>query len=285
MADEKGAGFVSGKGITTIDQADEEIKVDRQSICMADDVSAPNGDVIEVSEQDRLEDVMKKVANYLPKIRYVVWAVDSGKEAIAYIIVGKNPGDLGGGRFRRQVYEGEQYQYELCRKNQLFLEMKIKALHCSHFRSEKEGVTSLEKAKCCMKERFLERLKTDGGSLCIWGEWFGRPQEHFHVVESVRWGRDEIRIYFEEGESLFIQKPTKIINEEKRLVIGDAESVLWVWYAYGREHIYENLYVRQYTKNTDGMVRRAEGKRSDVRIGEGSLFYPMEEEAVWLGLN
>ena len=147
MADEKGAG----KGITTIDQADErrkmhvkEIKVDRQSICMADDVSAPNGDVIEVSEQDRLEDVMKKVANYLPKIRYVVWA-------IAYIIVGKNPGDLGGGRFRRQVYEGEQYQYELCRKNQLFLEMKIKALHCSHFRSEKEGVTSLEKAKCCMK--------------------------------------------------------------------------------------------------------------------------------------
>ncbi len=84
---------------------------------------------------------------------------------------------------------------------------------------------------------------------------------------------------------MFILKPTKIINEEKRLVIGDAESVLWVWYTYGMENIHENLYVRQYAKNADGTVRRAEGKRSDVRVGEGSLFCPIKEEAVWLGLN
>lgn len=30
----------------------EEIKVDRQSICMADDVTAPNESVIEVTERD-----------------------------------------------------------------------------------------------------------------------------------------------------------------------------------------------------------------------------------------
>ena len=45
-----------------------------------------------------------------------------------------------------------------------------------------------------------------------------------------------------------------IINENERLVIKDATRVLWVWYDYGREHTYENLYVRQYTKSADRKI-------------------------------
>ena len=45
-----------------------------------------------------------------------------------------------------------------------------------------------------------------------------------------------------------------IINENERLVIKDATRVLWVWYDYCREHTYENLYVRQYTKSADGKI-------------------------------
>lgn len=131
-------------------------------------------------------------------------------------------------------------------------------------------------------KRFSKRLKIDGGSLCIWGEWFGRPFDNFHVVETVCWEKDEIKIYFQGGESLYIQNPTKIINEEKQLVIGDAASVQWEWYYYGKEQVYENMYVRQYIKNADGTIIRTEGKRSEIKAGEGSLFSPVKEEAVWL---
>lgn len=240
----------------------KEIKVDRQSICMADDVTAPNEDMIAVSEKDLLTDVMEKVAAYLPKMTDTAWAVDSGKEVVAYIIMGK---------------QGKPFQYELCQKNQIFLEMGIQALHCSHFQVRGERMEPLEEAKRCMKERFVERLKIDGGSLCIWGEWFGRPQDNFHVVEAVCWMKDEIRIQFREGESLFIYKPAKIRNEKKQLVIEDAENVLWVWYAYGKPHTYENMYVRQYIKNANGRIIRADGKP-----GKSILCQSMEEKAVLL---
>lgn len=141
----------------------------------------------------------------------------------------------------------------------------------------------VEMKNCSMRERFVERLQIDGGNLCSWGEWFGRPYDNFHVVERVRWTKDKIQIHFEEEKSLYIRKPAKIMNEEKRLVIGDAAEILWVWYAYGKAHSYENMYVRQYTKHADGIIIRAEGKRSDVRNGDGILFHPLKEVAVYLG--
>lgn len=246
----------------------EEIKVDRQSICMADDVTAPNESVIEVTERDALMDVMVKVAAYLPQIDDSVWAVDSGKEVIAYILLDGH---------------GIPARYKLCKKNQRFLKMEIRMLHCSYFHSKGESRSLLERAEQCMKERFVEKLKIDGGSLCIWGEWFGRPHDNYHAVESVRWEKDEIQINFQEGESLFIYKPEKILNGKKKLVIGNAQKVLWVWNAYGRAQVYENMFVRQYTKDANGMILRAEGKRKDVRDGDGSAFHSNDGAAVWLG--
>ena len=74
-----------------------------------------------------------------------------------------------------------------------------------------------------------------------------------------------------------------IINENERLVIKDATRVLWVWYDYGREHTYENLYVRQYTKSADGKIIRAEGKRHAIKKDDGVVFCPVGENAVDLG--
>ena len=124
-----------------------QIKVDRQSVCMGDDVTAPNEKVIDISETDMLSDVVEKVAMYLPKMSNAVWAVDSGKEIIAYIIMGD-----------RNV----SVPYELYLENQVFGEMGIKALHCSYFPSYDEEIPPLEKAKRCMEERFIEKLKIKG---------------------------------------------------------------------------------------------------------------------------
>lgn len=255
-----------------------KIRVDRESVCMGDDCNAPNEELLDLDNKDMFSDVLKKVAFYLPQMSDVIWAVDSGRKVLGYILMDQN----------------RQHHFELCQRDQLFSEMGIRALHCSYFHSHRfmhnvngvitekfpEQKTLLEKVKYSMKERFLEELKIVGGSLCIWGEWFGRPYEYFHTVESVRWERTKIAIHFDQGESLYISNPTKTVNQEKKLLVGDATKVLFVWYEYGKEHTYDNMYVRQYTKGADGRILRAEGKRRDVNNNDGIVFQPWDENAV-----
>lgn len=127
-----------------------------------------------------------------------------------------------------------------------------------------------------------DKLMIEGGSLCIWGEWFGRPYDNFHKVKSVRWEECEIIIYFDQDESLYISNPSNITNEDKQLCIGEASKILFAWYYYGKPRTYENLYVRQYTKDTDGTIVRAEGKRRDVKDGDGIVFQPKSENAIYI---
>ncbi len=134
-----------------------------------------------------------------------------------------------------------------------------------------------------MKERFLDELKINRGSLCIWGEWFGEPQDNIHIIETVKWEENEIALHFKGEESLYISNPVGIVNENESFVIRDAAQILWVWYSYGKEHTYENLYVRQYTKSADGKIIRAEGKRCDIKDTDGTVFNPMGENAVCIG--
>lgn len=127
-----------------------------------------------------------------------------------------------------------------------------------------------------------DKLMIEGGSLCIWGEWFGRPYDNSHKVKSVRWEECEIIIYFDQDESLYISNPSNIINEDKQLCIGEASKILFTWYYYGKPRTYENLYVRQYTKDTDGTIVRAEGKRRDVKDSDGIVFQPKSEHAIYI---
>ncbi len=256
------------------------VRVDRESVCLGDDCTAPNEKLFPIGKRDKLSDIFRMIAEYLPHMYDVVWAVDSGKKVIGYIVMDMM----------------EQVRYEFCLEDQVFCELDIKALHCSYFHpgscmytKGENGVviekhpecrTLLDKAKCCMQERFLYELKVKGGGLCIWGEWFGRPHDNFHIVDTVRWEKNEIILRFEEGEALYISNPMGIINEKEQLIIRDARRILWVWYYYGREHTYDNMYVRQYTKSADGKIIRAEGKRCDIRDGDGVVFRPMGENAI-----
>lgn len=125
------------------------------------------------------------------------------------------------------------------------LVMNLQGMRCvypiQNFHSKEESRSLLERAGQCMKERFAEKLKVDGGSLCVWEEWLGRPHDNYHVVETVRWER------------------------KKNLVIGNAQEVFGVWYAYGRA-VYENMYVRQYRKDANGIILRVEGKRIEANV-------------------
>lgn len=256
------------------------VRVDRQSVCMGDDCTAPNEKMLSVGERDTLSDIFQKIAVYLPQMCDVIWAVDSGKKVIGYIVMDTN----------------KQARYELCLEDKVFYEMDIEALHCSYFhqgsfeyRNGKDDEiierypecrTLLDKVRCCMKKRFLYELKVKGGSLCIWGEWFGRPHDNFHIIETVRWEKNGIVLNFKEEECLYISNPTGIVNEKDRLVISDATKILWTWYSYGKKHTYDNLYVRQYTKSVNGVIIREEGKRRDIKNIDGTVFWSIGENAV-----
>lgn len=249
-----------------------ELTVDRESVCMGDDVTAPNEKIFPVAENETLSDVMEKICAYLPKMNDVVWSVDTGIKTEAYIVMETK----------------NRYWYELCEQDKRFAETEIHYLHCRYFhtgrflyrdqmsgeRIEKypECGELLDKVKCFMGEYFKEELKIKGRSVCIWGEWFGRPGDNFHQVKTVKWTEDSISIHFKGGESLYITDPEVVENKADRFVVRDASRVLWTWYLYGEKQVYRNLCVRQYRKNEEGLILRAEGKRRDVKEDNGVLF-------------
>lgn len=243
-----------------------QIIAKRESVYIGDDATAPNARMINILETDLLSDMVEKLArDYLPLMPNSVWAVDSGNRVIAYIITDDRKG---------------LFSYELCLSNQLFLETGIKALYCSYFSSYGEKLPPIETAKRSMKRHFIEKLRIDDGSLYIWGELVGQ----LHIIETVEWNDEEIRIHFAEGY-LHIYRPTNVINEKNQLIIGQAMKVLWIWYESGKAHTHENMYIRQYTKTRQGIILRAEGKQSDIRDDDGVVFQPLNEQAVYLEQN
>lgn len=127
----------------------------------------------------------------------------------------------------------------------------------------------------------MNELIINGGNLSFWGEYFGRPHDNFHRIETVRWEKDRILIHFTEGESLYVTDPIGILNNEHEFAIQNATKVLWVRYCYGKERSYENMFVRQYEKDDNGMIIRAEGKCSLVKEGYGLPFPYTESDAQW----
>ncbi|MDE6733776.1 MAG: hypothetical protein K2J77_12995 [Oscillospiraceae bacterium] len=94
----------------------------------------------------------------------------------------------------------------------------------------------------------IKILKT-GGSLCFWGEWFGRPYDNIHRPVSAELSESVLTIRFESGEKCTIFEPSEIVNEPNDFHIAHASIIVWEWYYYGREHTPENLCRREYTND------------------------------------
>lgn len=131
-----------------------------------------------------------------------------------------------------------------------------------------------------MGEYFKKKLKIKGGSVCIWGEWFGRPHDNFHRVKNVEWREESISIHFEGGEFLYIKKPEGIVNQDGTFSVENASEVLWTWYLYGEKQIYGNLCERRYVRQGDGSILRSEGRRGDMKQENGIPFQTGGKPAV-----
>ena len=257
-----------------------QVWVDRDSVCMGDDVQSHKA-LLPYEEGAQLSDVFQEIAQYVPGMPNAIWAVDSGFKPLGYILMDQD----------RQVIE-----VELCQPDAVFAEMGIRGLYCSYYErsrfvERRDGIVReiysecgslLAKVKRSMRARFQEEMLIRRGSLCFWGEWFGEPCERILTIERVKWSETEIVIRFDQGECLRITDPTQIVNEENRLIIAGAARVLFCWYGDGKEHSYENLYVRQYAVDDEGRILRAAGARSQVRSTDGDVFEPADGNAVRL---
>jgi hypothetical protein len=87
------------------------------------------------------------------------------------------------------------------------------------------------------------------GSLCVWGDWFGKPLDNQHIAVAVRHAGDDLTIEFHHRELLTVRMPEnwrldlEAPPHASRFVIRRAERVDWGWFLYGRPETPENWYI------------------------------------------
>ena len=100
-------------------------------------------------------------------------------------------------------------------------------------------------------EEKFEELNFDGGTIRIWGKWFGKPYDNFHIIKEIKFyeNKNQLEIIFDEKETLTIIKPSKIIIEDKELKIHSADQIRFEWYLYGEKQTEENLKFETFINN------------------------------------
>jgi hypothetical protein len=80
------------------------------------------------------------------------------------------------------------------------------------------------------------------GSLCVFGDWFGRPMDNSHRVTAHESQDGYVRLTFNEGETLEVWGARGLRREGNGLIIQNAIRVRWEWYYYGRPKLPENRF-------------------------------------------
>jgi hypothetical protein len=103
-----------------------------------------------------------------------------------------------------------------------------------------------------MKEEIIAALPSlKVGSLCIWGDWFGRPYDNQHQIVGATVDGNYLVLNFNDGETLKLESPTKIELSADVFRVANATRVRWEWYYYGRPKTPENRYFQEYVRNGD----------------------------------
>lgn len=89
------------------------------------------------------------------------------------------------------------------------------------------------------------------GTLRFFGDWFGRPYDNYHILESAEAKNNCLILKFNEKETLSIWKPSGSIISVDEFQINFASRVFWQWYSYGRSQTPENLYYEDFVVEGD----------------------------------
>jgi len=99
-----------------------------------------------------------------------------------------------------------------------------------------------------------EHAATIEGSLCVFGDWFGRPMDNCHRLVSHEAEEDYLKLSFNEGETLEVWRPQGLKKEGRRFVIQHAKRVRWEWFYYGRPQLPENRFFVEHVADGESIT-------------------------------
>ena len=108
----------------------------------------------------------------------------------------------------------------------------------------------------------LEHAGQINGSLCVFGDWFGRPMDNYHQLISHEEKQHYVRLSFNEGETLEVWEPSGIRFEGKSFVIQQACRVRWEWFYYGRPKLPENRFFIEHVVTGQNVNARSDANWS-----------------------
>ncbi len=113
--------------------------------------------------------------------------------------------------------------------------------------------TENSKTKRRSPEALVELLKNkkqlfQGGTIRIYGDWFGKPYGNYHEINSATYDQIEklLTLYFKEGEKLQIYNPKHLFEARTFLKIIQADSIKMTWFYKGSTHSEAKQYYIDY---------------------------------------
>jgi len=113
----------------------------------------------------------------------------------------------------------------------------------------------------------LAKAVGTGGTLRFFGDWFGRPHDNFHRLESATVDEESLVLRFDGGDVLKVWQPegleTRLPPEHVRdyrypsVVIMRATRVRFESYYYGRPQLEENRRFIEYVVHGQNVSRRS----------------------------
>jgi hypothetical protein len=87
------------------------------------------------------------------------------------------------------------------------------------------------------------------GTLCVYGDWFGRPMDNCHRMTAVEGDTSFLKLTFSDEETLEIWDPQNLTLSKTGFSVQSASRVLWRWFYYGRPHLPENRFFIEHTRS------------------------------------
>jgi len=109
------------------------------------------------------------------------------------------------------------------------------------------------------------------GSLCMFGCWFGRPMDNIHRSCSATLDSNLLTITFDEGETLEVWNPSKLIVDCEVLKIAKASKVKWTWFYYGKQQASENLRTQEFIVEGSNIVNADQKVIKGASIQEAAI--------------
>lgn len=104
------------------------------------------------------------------------------------------------------------------------------------------------------------------GSLCVFGDWFGRPMDNWHQLVSCDEKERYVRLTFNEGETLEVWEPSGLRVEGKSFIIQRALRVRWEWFYYGRPKLPENRFFVEHVVADSGIEASTDVQWAPLRF-------------------